>query len=64
MKIRITESWARSTGRATDPESRTFDVVDTDTNLVGRQGFDAFYLVRDGASSWTVASARVEQILP
>lgn len=64
MKIRITESWAKATGRATDPESRTFEVVgEPDVNLVGAKGFDAFYLVRDGSATWTVAAARVEEVI-
>tara|TARA_R110000751_G_scaffold256748_3_gene356191 strand:- start:4690 stop:4878 length:189 start_codon:yes stop_codon:yes gene_type:complete len=60
MKIIITKGWAKATGK----ETRTFEVVCNDVNLVGARGFDSFYTVRTAAGSlWTVAAARVESII-
>lgn len=63
MKIVITESWAKATGRGADKASRTFEVLNTDHSLIGCKGFDTFYKVNDGGYAWTVASARVEETI-
>jgi len=63
MQIVITEAWAKATNKATDKASRTFDVVENSHNVVGRKGFDTFYEVDAGGYKWTVAHARVEEVI-
>lgn len=63
MKVIIKEQWAKATGKDTDKESRTFDVVETSHNLLLRKGYDTFYKVDIGNGYWTIAHAHVEEVV-
>jgi len=59
-EFRVSANWMRACGKG--DSSATYQIKETNYNLAGCKGFDAFVILDTPQGDWTVAVARGEFI--